>query len=311
MSGPYIMRKGVSEVGDLSDGHQAKGHGLYLPSYPAPPAKVFYVNYGGNDSESGLDPEAPLLTLTQAISLCTDDKHDTIVVMNWWQNESGPVTVNKRHLSIVAAKSGANWFGGSADFPAIQLEATGDTAFFQIAERDIAISGFRILGGASYGGIEFTGGAGYVRIGIFNNEFWSGKYGIHGAAGSTYQPSHRLTIKGNIFHSGCTTQGILLGSNGSWVNIENNFFETCPGPQIEISGGMAAGRILNNLHSLDSDTAGEAITLGAACSRMVVMGNRANDAGITAMTANPFVDGGTDNHWMDNYRCNAVLLPGG
>lgn len=307
--GTYILRKGVAQLSDLSDGYQAMGHGLFSNPYPV--GKTFYVNYGGNDSASGLDPAEPLLTITRALALCTNDKHDTIVVMNWWLNEDCPIVLNKRHVSIVAAPSGANWVGGTPGCPAIQVAAAGDTVCMTFAERDIAIKGFIFDGGASGACIDFSAGAGYVRQGIYNCQFTSAAYGIDGLSGSTYCPSHYLTIKDCLFHPDLTSGGIRLGSNGSWPLIENNFFEQTPGPQISITGAHAGGRIINNIHSLDSDTAGEAITLGASPSRYVVMGNRANDAGITAMSANPFVDGGTDNIWLDNYRCNAVLLPGG
>lgn len=308
MPNPYIMRTGVSEIGDLADGYSAKGHGIYANSYPT--GKTFYVNYGGNDSESGLDPAAPLLTITKAVSLCTDDKHDTIVVMNYWLNEDGPITINKRHVSLVGAKSGANWFGGTPSAPAIMLNASGDTQVLILAERDIAVANFVFDPGASYAAITFTGGAGFVRQGIFNCQFTSGKYGIEGTAGSSYQPSHYLTIKNCWFHPDLTTGGILLGSNGSWPLIENCWFEQVPGPQISITGAHAGGRIINNLHSLDSDTAGEAITLGANPSRYFVMGNRANDAGTANMSNNPYVDAGVDNIWLDNYTGKTIEQPG-
>jgi len=305
------MKKGVSTLGDLKDGGQAYGHGCYANAYPPPASTTYYVNYGGNDSASGLDPAEPLLTITEAVSKCTNDRHDTIVVMNYWLNEDGPITINKRHVSVVGSHSGANWFGGAPAAPAIMLNAAGDTQVLILAERDIAIANFVFDSGASYAAITFTGGAGYVRQGIFNCQFTSGKYGIESTAGSSYQPSHYLTIKNCWFHPDLTSGGILLGSNGSWPLIENCWFEQVPGPQINVTGAHAGGRILYNMHSLDSDTAGEAITLGSNPSRYYVQGNRANDAGITAMTANPFVDGGVDNIWVDNYRCNAVLLPGG
>ncbi|MCK5643813.1 MAG: hypothetical protein KAJ19_23640 [Gammaproteobacteria bacterium] len=304
----YIMRKGVSQLSDLSDGYQAMGHGAYSNTYPT--GKTFYVNYGGNDSASGLDPADPLLTITAANALCTSDKHDTIVVMNYWLNEDGPITLNKRHTTLVGAKSGANWFGGAPAAPAIMLNVAGDTQVLILAERDIAVANFVFDSGASYAAITFTGGAGFVRQGIFNCQFTSGKYGIEGTAGSSYQPSHYLTIKNCIFHPDLTTGGILLGSNGSWPLIENCFFEQVPGPQISITGGSAGGRIINNVFSLDSDTAGEAITLAGSPTRWVIHGNAANDAGTADITACPYVDAGTDNIWIANYTGITLEQPG-
>lgn len=269
----------------------------------------WYVDYvHGDDGHSGDRVEKPLATLTEAVARATDDTYDIIhVICAVHIGEVIPVVVNKRSVEIVGMQGA--YPGGQ---PACWLIPVDDNPYFTISAGDVQIKDFFITGGASGPCINFGAGAGNVRIGIHNCYFAMGTFGIHSVGTASYRPAHHLAITNCQFENSLSLGGIHLGSNGSWPLIYNNHFDQCPGPQLDMTDFHGfGGKIFDNHFALDSDTAGEAITIGVNAGRNIFKGNRANDAGITAMAANPFVDNGVANHWFDNYRCNAVLLPGG
>ena len=286
--------------------------GLFPPtvvSNPAglaqgPNANVYFVDYNnGSDDNPGTKREQPLESIAAAVALCSDAQGDVIYVTS---------SVHVEDLPIVIDVQGVYVIGLPGQVPTQQcgtwIYPLSDSPVFTLSAGDVKIFNFMIWGGASGAAVNFGAGATNVRNGIHNCYFWSGTWGIQdGAAANT--PSHYLSITGCGFGPSLSVGGINLRSNGSWHLIENCFFEQTPGPQILIDGfAKAGGRVLNCLHSLDSDTAGDAITLSTG-TRWVFMGNRANDRGVTAMAAIPWVDSVATNVWMDNYRCNAVVLP--
>ena len=101
MANPYILRKGVSQLGDLQDGAMGKGD-------PAADG-VYFVNgvtwangfVAGNDGNSGESIKAPLATIAKAIDLCTNEGNDYIYLLDYWQNDSTwPISVDVDGLSI-------------------------------------------------------------------------------------------------------------------------------------------------------------------------------------------------------------------
>ena len=270
-----------------------------------PRSKVYFVDYNnGSDDNCGTKREKPLESIAAAIDLCEDARGDTIYV-------TSPVHVEET-LPIVIDKQGVTIIGLPGQVPTQQpgtwIFPLSDDPMFTLAAGDATIENFMLWGGASGPAVDFGAHATNVRNGIHNCYLWSGTWGIQdGAAVNT--PSHYLTISGCGFGPGLTVGGINLRSNGSWHLIDNCFFELVPGPNILINGyTKAGGRITNCLFGLDSDTAGEAITISTG-TRWVISGNRANDQGVTAMSAIPWVDSVGTNVWMDNYRCSAVVLP--
>ena len=264
---------------------------------------VFYVNYGGDDTNDGLTPSRPFLTLTAAVAACTSDRHDLIVVLNWWLNEVCPIVLDKRMITIVGALS------GSVAQPAIQIAADGDTDVFTFSERDIAIHNFILVAGATGAGVGYTAGAGMVRQGVYNCEFFTGQDGVRSLAVTA--PANNCCVKDCTFiGSGLTRDGIRLAGNSAFWQLENNLFDALPGIGINVIGGEGAGRILDNRFMLPSNTQGKAITLGGTCVRWMVDGNTAN-YGVTTMVANPYEDssGGAGNNWLTNWNGTAETDP--
>ena len=70
---------------------------------------VFYVDgVAGSDAATnpGTDPAEPLLTIKQAMSLCTDDEDDVVIVLNYPENvavagEDEPIVIDKNRVHVL------------------------------------------------------------------------------------------------------------------------------------------------------------------------------------------------------------------
>jgi hypothetical protein len=262
---------------------------------------VFYV-FGldgsiGADTNSGLRPDVPFKTLKAALAACTDEMHDTIVVMDYWQptGETWPIAVNKTTVAIVG--------GYSRTFmPWACIIPPSDTAALSV-QATSHIENLFISGGANHGGIEFVGGP--QRCSVFRCFFNAGKYGITAAVHACGMGTDVAFCE---FHSALTNGGIYL-DNPPWCRFHDNLFHSCGAVGINL---IQAGscEILDNVIAVDADTQGHGITLGAGCTDCVVARNVAN-FGDTDMAANPYLDGAvaTTNNWMLNYKGNALIQP--
>jgi len=109
---------------------------------------VYYVNgtaWGdGDDTNSGLRPDDPFMTLEHALNQCNDEMFDTIVVVDIWQptGEAWPIAVNKALVTIVGAR------GGSYN-PWPCIRATGNTAVFEIQATGVRIINFHLASTAT------------------------------------------------------------------------------------------------------------------------------------------------------------------
>lgn len=264
--------------------------------------KVYYVNgtaWGnGSDANTGLRPDVPFMTLTKALSMCTNEQNDTIVVLDFWQptGETWPIAINKDMVTIVATP------GGSRMMPWACVSPTGDTAAFSITATGVTIRNFYLMAGASHAGIELVGGP--QRVGIYECFFASGTYGI---AAAIHAAGMGLEVAGCDFASALTAGGISL-VNPPWGRIHNNVFHGVTGVAISLA---AAGsmEILNNTIFCNADVQGRGIILGGG-SGCIIDGNHAN-FGDTAMAANPYLDSSVagSNHWLLNYQAITAVLP--
>ena len=273
-----------------------------LPEHPD--GEIFYVHaQEGTDSifgGRGRRKEKPFATIAYAITQCSDDHNDIIYVTTSVQVEDQPVIINKRAVQVIGL---SNNMPGLANQARTWMVPDAHVAggVFTISAGDVVIKNFMLWGTAGQPCIDFGVEATGVRQLIQDCSFHVGSYGVMTGPAAN-QPSHYLGIVGCHFGPGLTTGGILHASNGSWPLIADCFFETIPGPNINVTGGMAGGRILNCLFMLDSDTEGEAITMGAAASRWWIVNNVANDNTTAAITANPFLEAGDDNAWIGNSK---------
>ncbi|MBU2177519.1 MAG: hypothetical protein KJ556_20695 [Gammaproteobacteria bacterium] len=260
---------------------------------------VYLDGCAGSDSNSGLDPLHPKLTFAAALGLCTNDLNDTIVVLDYYDMESDlAVTINKSKVTIVGSE------GGSRNRSWTCLHATADTACLIIAANDVRIHQLYFDAGAAHGGIEFSGGK--CRLGIYDCYFGTGKHGIYAASGTT---AFSIDIRNNFFCQALTAQSIYINDDPAFFSIVDNVFDQPQNIAIEVVQG-GGGQIRNNVISLDGNTAGRAITLGASVYRCIVDGNHAN-YGDTEMGLIPYTDSAAagQNHWMLNYKGITATMP--
>ena len=261
---------------------------------------VFYVDgCAGSDDNSGLDPNHPKLTIAAALGLCTNDRNDTIVILDYYELESDlAITINKSKVTIVGSE------GGARARPWTCLTATADTACLIVAANDVRIHQLYFDAGASHGGIEFSGGK--CRIGIYDCYFGTGAYGVYDATGSV---TFSLEVANSFFCQALTSHGIYINDDPAFVYLHDNHFDAVQGDAINIVQG-GGDRVIGNVIACSSDLQGTGITLGASVYRCLCAWNVAN-FGDADMAANPFEDGaaGDTNHWMANYKGITLIHP--
>jgi len=237
--------------------------------------------------------------MTAALALCTNDKNDTIVVLDYWQpaGETWPVDVNKSKVRIIGSPSGSAraW---------VCMNPPGDTASLDISASDVHIRDIYFDAGVSHGGIEFSDGV--CRVGIHRCWFGTGAYGVYDNTGGV---AFSLEIADCYFCQALTSHGIYVNDDPAFLYIHDNMFDACQGDAINIVQG-GGDRVINNIIACSSDLQGTGITLGASVYRCLCAWNVAN-FGDADMAANPFEDGaaGDTNHWMANYKGITIIHP--
>lgn len=265
---------------------------------------VYYIDGTGPDTNDGLTPTTPLASFKAALALCTNQRNDTIVVLDYWAagTEDWPIVVDKQMVHIIGVP------GGGAPWP--QVNPTGDFAAFNVTALGVEISHLAVHGGATAGCIEIGAGVWGVEI----HHCWFGETGTgqDGVRGVAPFDAVYLHVHHNRFGAGLTRYGVVLLHNATRGMINDNVFHENADVCIKIDNEFAQGWILDNVFGLKSNTAGDAITLDVTCvGGVTVDGNRAN-FGDTAMGVNPFLDSaaGGSNHWILNYRNILATLPG-
>lgn len=261
---------------------------------------IFYVDgCAGSDSNTGLTPDQPLLTIAAALGMCTNDSNDTIVVLDYYNMEGGAaVTINKSKVTLIGSE------GGSRDRSWTCMNATADTTCLIVAANDVRIHQFYFDAGVSHGGIEFSGAK--CRIGVYDCWFGTGAYGVYSAAGGV---GFSLEVANCFFCQALTSHSIYINDDPAFFFIHNNYFDQAQGDAINVQMG-GGGRICDNTIACGADAQGRGITLGASVYRCLCARNVAN-FGDADMAANPFEDGAAadTNHWMANYKGITLIQP--
>ena len=261
---------------------------------------VYYVDgIAGADTNSGLTPDHPLLTIAAALALCVNDHNDTIVLLDYYNLEGGAaVTVDKSKVTIVGAE------GGCKDRSWTCLHATADTACLTIAANDVRIHQLYFDAGASHGGIEFSGGV--CRIGIYDCYFGTGAYGVYDNTGGV---AFSLEVANCFFQQSLTGHSLYINDDPAHCFFHHNYFDQAQGDAINIVQG-GGDRVCDNTIACGADAQGRGITLGASVTRCLCARNVAN-FGDTDMATNPFEDGAGAgvNHWMANYKGITLIQP--
>lgn len=297
-----------------------------IPAIARPPAigRVFYVQgFSGTDAVGrGTDPGNPFLTITYALAQCVAERNDYIIVIDAW-NEAMPIVVDKTRVHIIG-------LGVSSNHPFVMLNATADTAIFDVnaASSNVEIAGFDLGGGPTHAGIENVGGA---PMGLYVHDCMFG----HSFAGDTPQDGILIDMSAtNIRIERCVFLGNEAMGGGTltrdgirWDTAADplggvfiaNTFTGLPGVGINIVsvGPNTGGFIIKNnifmAEIADAKAAGWAITLQgpADVKGCLVVGNMASQTG-DATGNNPYRDLSTGalatclNGWVNNHDGNAL-----
>lgn len=287
---------------------------IHAVNRPPGLGRVFYVHgFNGLDTNNGLDPGTPFLTIAYALTQCANGRNDYIIVLNHW-TEAMPIQINVSRVHIIGL--------GYSRLPQIAMNAAGDTAIFEIMGNladMVEIAGFDLGGGPTHAGIEF-GGLG-VADGVYIHDCNFGSpycgntplYGIwsagagHGRSGlierCTFMGAGDGGAGGTI-----TGDGIL---HQMWqTEIRHCIFLGLPGVAIN-QDACASVKVIENFIMLDADTAGAGITFGATSARNLIAGNRAAYGEAIAALANPYQDlaGANVNAWVGNYWSEILTVP--
>lgn len=269
---------------------------------------VYYVDGNGPDTNDGLTPATPLASFKAALALCTSQRNDTIVVLDYWAagTEDWPIVVDKEMVHIIGVS------GQGAPWP--QINPVGDFAAFNITALGVEIAHLSINGGATHGAVE-------VGASVWGTEIhhcWFGEAGTAQDGIRVVAPFDAVYLKvwGNRFGAGLTRNGVRIDHNATRgmigvPGLEPNVFHAMNDVCIYVNNEFAQGWICDNIFGLDSDVQGRAITLDATCvGGVTICGNRAN-YGDTAMAQIPYLDSAAagSNHWLLNYQAVTAVMP--
>lgn len=265
-----------------------------------PMGNKFYVNGNtGSDGYTGKAKKNPMKTIKAALAKCVDYHNDYIIVLDHYQ-ETFPISVDKASVHIIAMGP------YNVGQPMVYL-AAASTPVFNIAADYVEIAGFEFGSGGSNGAIEWTGSKGHGLIrGCVFGRMQTGQDGIN--VPSPFD-AVEMTIRGCLFGSGLTRDGIRIDHNMTRGIIEDCYFRRVTGVGINVPGQMANGIIRRNKFALPANTTGAAITLSAACSGVFVEDNDAQHGDQAAMAAIPWVvtGGSGDANCFDNNKKGGVV----
>jgi len=290
--------------GSVHFGGGVTGANSYLGS-----GKVFYVNgesYGptGSDDNQGTDPNYPLATITQAVSLCRQRTNDYVFIQGFYQTDTFPITLNKRNIHLIGIAPGGGFQGRAL------VDGVGEPAFATGSTGGgVEMAGLRM--GASTGGdpcINVVTDTYFMYI----HDCSFGKYivatdGIYGATAHM----NGWTIEDCWFGAYLTDCGIEC-TNVVENTVRRNIFSEIHGKGISYGSG-AVGEIMDNYFYTpiaEAEASGWAITLGGvSCTQGMIMGNKASQHGGSSADGgnNPYKDLSTGtlitctNAWSGNW----------
>ena len=302
----YIMKKGRSVLADLAD-----GAGLLTGDAGA--GNIFYVDGGSTGptgpGASGRTVDNPFQTIKEAMTACVSGHNDFIYVLNYGSNGRGtedwPILVNKDMVHIIGARSMA-----TSKWPTIKPDES-DNAFTVTGQRcefaNLEIGGYSTGSGIEIGNAVWCTTIHDCFFGVTGDT--AGTHGVYVAAGA--DAPHTVTYDCQ-FGVHLTGDGVRIAGNATraWIGLpgHGNIFKGIAGIAINISGSAGLQGIFDNYFGLLADTAGDAITLAAGTSGIMVFGNRVGYGKTTAATEY-FVDASTTNSWGQNWVGDAVALP--
>ena len=274
--------------------------------------KIIHMNgdasIGRDVTGMGFKPEAPLLTIEAALDLCTNGKHDYILIHDIYNQETFPVTVDKTTVHIIAM--GVS-FLARLSMPWCTVNG-GANAVFELtaASHYCEIAGFQMGADGSHPCILVS--AGVVGPWIHHNAFATQIATQDGILVDGGDLANGL-VEWNLFGKALTRDGIRSGSISELI-IQDNIFSRYGGIGLNI-GGEPYAVLRNKFYrgwAAIGAAAGWAITMvGANC---IFDENHAAESGFDPQN-NPFKDtstgvpGTTKNAWGKNHSGAGSIYP--
>jgi len=290
--------------------------------------RVYHINtagalFAGDDANSGLEYEHPMLTITGALGRCVSGRNDYILIHDYWRpaTETFPIQVNKKKVHILGV--------AQPNFPYPAVHPGTDVAAFAVNESGSysEIGLLTIGGGNSYAGISLgavtgvnTKPEGILINGCIFGHSWFGTplSGIdspqYGAMGAMILD---CTFLGDLINAGGKITGNAIDFTTAVAGHEGLQILGCKFAGVAIAINLYRGQsalIQGNTFAVPDAQNGEAVTLQSDNLGVMVKDNEAINGMLSAgYTFNPYRDLSADpaNHWGRNYRGNAVIEPVG
>ena len=258
--------------------------------------EIIYVNGVSGDDDNSGSVASPFLSIENALDFCTADANDYIIVLDSWDQETFPITVDVSRTHIIGLDMGTGW---------PQLHVATDLAVFSVTKNNVEIAGLSLEATAqttAHGLIECkTFGMGHANI----HDCMLGHLGAayHGIvldnAGYTF-------IHHNTFGHLLAGKGIYGVVNKEFIDFNN--FHGVGSIAIQIDDGPVGEIIGNRIVCAGTDGTGIYLTAGSKGLGLIDDNRAMTLAG--ACSGDPFRDLGTPKaNWGMNYKDIRVTLP--
>lgn len=259
---------------------------------------VFYVgttvgNVVARDVNDGTDPLNPLATLGQAVTNCTTNAGDVIVVLPGNYTLAATLTIDKARVRLVSWDYLRGQHGPSTAI----LSATDDFDLINIEEDQVEIAGFRIANGSAITALDCievgTSGA-VIGCHIHHNRFSvGGGYGVE--IGSASGTVNDITIENNSFFmmdDNANAAGVYIGYSVRAM-VRNNFFwaDEDSTYAVSVRNASTPGSIVYENDMAIVNTAGVAVLRGAS-SDVAIHRNYISGTGTATTAITQQADGG-------------------
>jgi len=271
---------------------------------------AFFVDgENGLDTNDGLSPASPLLTVTAALALVTSGANDYIFILNYPSTapatEVFPIVINASHVHLIGVPDQA-----SRRNVCLNVTTTTENCIeFGADAADCEIAGIE-FGADSQACIYCDIGTPFApRMHIHHCEFGWIRACEDGISIVPNADTPHWYVHDNRFGENCSRAGIYLGYNSTRSIFQNNQFMVATGAVGFWAQGLCTGwfRILDNDFLVTDQAAGEAITLTNANCSCYINRNYAGQ-GKAACANNPYLETvATFSAWIMNYSVGAIL----
>jgi hypothetical protein len=283
--------------------------------------KTFWVDTtswgtGSDSATRGRNPNYPLATIEYAMTLCTANNNDYIIVLNGWDNDTTTISLDKQAVHII----GVNGFNHRAPFVWLKIAGTGALPVFTLQGSNSAnceIAGFTLSADASHPCITTAAGGASTQLVYAHIHHCS--FGASIDAANVCQDGilqgadsglDAVLVEDCTFGDEITRDGIRFTTFYQGL-IRNCLFSNCGSIAIDaITGGAATGMpdvISNKFRAVHDKSEGWAITT-VACGGGLITDNQAT-ADFATGGNNPYLDHADLNQWGVNWTWNAVAAP--